>query len=437
MEVPQVESARGVLGAEVTYSHLRDSTARSHNGGGAGGSVRARGRGGGRGRGRRASRSLISSNRFSCGAQRETEDRRDAANHLNWLADEKDFCFSSIQASDTGTGASRRTSVNTSRREDAVAALHELLSPNAAGLAFKAGASLSAGWGESAGDAISSAYVYTSYMETPEGSFLYPGALPSSAGSQHFRTEQLCFDMRALNRDMIPFPLPVLVGKCLDVSNSVGEKQLLLGACVVPPLKSSNPIWITQRDDDDPEGKGGTNTASIETDYADRDDDATPMQSDTRGAFPQTDALLNVGGSIRALAVSQECGVEEALAHCRHTRRDKGYPDSPERNEGFVVLAVSVGPVQRSSTSDVCRPCGATGLDTSSVSQAASPHGEGSGDSTSENIGARAGPEFGLSARQQHKKVLGQLQLWTIPNNCCREPRLRVILQHEVSMGQF
>ncbi|OEH80688.1 hypothetical protein cyc_05994 [Cyclospora cayetanensis] len=250
------------------------------------------------------------------------------------------------------------------------AALHALLLPRAAAAALASGKSLSAlfegGGGEASAGGSSEKHTGWIYSEMPEGSFLAganaantaaganaaSGESPAAAlrrafgetrlsGEQTRMMQQCALDADALRRDLCRLPVSVLLYKAAAPSAAAAQQQRQAArqasACVVLPFSSVAPAAPAA---------------------------AHPSCSASAGA-PKSSFLLNVGGTVLALAVSEECGVSEALKHCRSnpsaastpvasdaggkTPMPKGSVDTEPAeigSGGFVVLAVSVSPFQ-------------------------------------------------------------------------------------------
>ncbi|KAL8454262.1 hypothetical protein Emed_000371 [Eimeria media] len=380
------------------------------------------GRGGKRGRGRLgvATRSL-----GSRGAQENSRGRPHDSSLLSSLAHEADFCFGEANGwNETGVS----TSVRDACKYHAcgpVAALHGLLTPQAAAAAFAAGTNLSTEWGEeTAVHASAAEIVQAVYEETPEGHFLITAdqSLPDSANT--IKVEQCAFDLQSLRRDLIPFPIPVRFWRTSG-SKSARQQELRSGVCVVPPLMSAAPQWCDWGERNSEEE--GRAYGAAQEDSSRVAGNNSVREGDERKSISEADALMNVGGSILAVAVSQECSVTEALDVCRE-RQERAAGD-----EGFVVMAVSVGPVQRVAAHAFHPAINTPTPDDTSSSSTNDSLQAGVGRMKSGALPASSGDEDGQPLWQQQRKATGHVQLWTISSNPSIKPRLRVILQDDGS----
>ncbi|KAL8273849.1 hypothetical protein Esti_002172 [Eimeria stiedai] len=405
---------------------LRNLKVQGHNGNASRGAAsRPAGREGKRGRGRRvvAPRSL-----GSLDTQKDIRDRAHGSGLLGSLAHEADFCFNERNAWNGIRVPPNIPCVSKQYTCDSVAALHGLLTPQTAAEAFATGTNLSTEWGDTVVSANDTEVVRAAYEETPEGYFLRTAVqlLPDSTNT--LQAEQYAFDVQSLRCDLIPFPLPVRFWRS-GGSKCARHQQLRTGICVVPPLTSASPRWSDW---------GECNPRQEERVYgAAQEDNSRAVEEDSvhegdgRKSISEADALLNVGGSILAVAVSQECSVAEALDHCRERQAATAADDVLGSSEGFVVLAVSVGPVQRVTahaphlTTNVPASGDASRSPTSDSFEANDSGIKGG------TLPASCGEREGQPFRQQQRKATGQVQLWTISSNHSVKPRLRVIFQDD------
>lgn len=414
-----------IPGSDITSAGSQwpaESTQRGRSNPPTGIASRGRGGRGKRGRGRRVGQPVVSRSQCSSETQHETWTEQNVSSTVSSLLHEQDFCFSSIDLASGGALETDSLSANQSAASTTVSALHGLLTPHAAAAAFAAGTSLCAVWERAEAEASRKGVVHADYRETPEGSFLSSTPEPTCMWSEKIRKEQLRVDLHTIRRDLTPFSLPVLFSKS-DESKTVRQQRVRSGVCIVPPLGSAAPCWAAARSVAEGDCCGGPV------------DDAAAMQgSHSAGICPEVDALLNVGGNVLAIAVSQECGVAEALAHCRQRRAENSSWRDTENSEGFVVLAVSVGPFHRSCSTATASSSAATGGYASASTYGSGSHGDSGGKASNENPPTCPGLGGDPFLRQQQRKGAGQLQLWTIPNNRSRKPCLRVVLQHDVGL---
>ncbi|KAL8436186.1 hypothetical protein ACSSS7_001916 [Eimeria intestinalis] len=428
MEAAQVEERNGDPREEILAEgeFVRKLEAEDHNGKASRGAAsRGRGPGTKRGRGRRAVAPLRSGFR---GAQNDCRGRPHGSGLRGSLAHEADFCLSEGNA---WNGTRVPTSISYATRKCAcgpVAALHGLLTPQAAAAAFAAGTNLSTEWGDLAVKAKDTEIVHAAYEETPEGHFLRTAMQLPLDATNRVEAKQYAFDVQSLRRDLIFFPTPVRFWRSRG-SKSARHQQLRTGACVVPPLESAAPHWFNCGERDTKEQESAYGAAQEDSG---RVVEESPMhEGNGRESMSESDALLNVGGSILAVAVSQECGVAEALNHCRERQAATGGDDAVASSEGFVVIAVSVGPVQRVTAHAPHLTSHAPASGDPSRSPTSDLFEANNGGTKGGTLPAPCGEKEGQPPRQQQRKASGQVQLWTISSNPSVKPRLRVILQDD------
>ncbi|KAL8455148.1 hypothetical protein Emag_000985 [Eimeria magna] len=411
----------GAAGGEL----LRKLKGEKHNGEASRGTAsRRHGRGGKRGRGHRVVTPRSVGFR---GVQDDLSCRLHDSGLLGSLAHETDFCFNKANAWNGTTVPTNAPGASKQYTCGAVAALHGLLTPQTAAAAFAAGTNLPAEWGDTAVDAIEAGIVHAAYEETSEGYFLRAvQSLPDATNT--VKVEQYVCDVRSLRRDLIPFPIPVRFWRA-GGSTSARHQQLRSGICVVPPLMSAVPHWSDwgERNSEEEERAYG----AAQEDNSRVAGESSAREGDERKSISEADALMNVGGSVLAVAVSQECSVGEALDLCRERQEGTAGDDAWGSSEGFVVMAVSVGPVQRVAAHDPHLTSKAQASGDASSFTTSDSFKAGFGEIRNATPPASCGGEDGQLLWQ--RKATGQVQLWTISSNLTVKPRLRVILQDNVS----
>ncbi|KAL8425726.1 hypothetical protein Efla_003104 [Eimeria flavescens] len=415
MEAAQVEQH-----AEPSEDNVATSKPRSNNLHVVRGLTSRGRRGGGkRGRGRR---DVVPRRKSSEEAHSKTGVHDDSITLLGSLRHEPDFCFNDTSASTKARGVSPAdSSASKPYITDSCRSLHSLLSPQLAAATFAGGAALSTLWGHVVVNADCNRAVQATYRRTAEGLFLCQGASLELNNHKATKREQMFLDALSLRRDFLASPVPVRFWRSGDCK-FVKQQQLQTGFCVVPPLMSASPSWRSP-------GRHEFESSDATDDVTDKEDffcssleeDAANTAGEGKAVF-ETDALLNVGGSVLAVAVSQECGFTEALAHCRTNQAALDSTGVSGGNEGFVVLAVTVGPVLRCTARAAC----------AISSTAASFEGSVPGTNVSHPGSTWASGEADdAQPSRQQRKAVGHVQLWTISSGSCSRPRLRMILQNQ------